>query len=269
MNTQNKLQFENKIVLVTGASSGIGKAAALEYARRGAQVIGVARSQKSGEELEVEAKNHHLNIEFFKADVSSEADVNALINHIETKYGRLDIAFNNAGISGVHAPIVNAEKKDWDHIISVNLTSNFLLMKAEVRLMLQKGNAGSIVNTSSIGGLTGASNLAAYAASKSGLIGLSKVVAMEYARLGIRVNVVVPGYTITPMTDKTSTIISNFEEHSKEATPMHRGADPLEVAHLALWLSSDEASFVTGQVVAADGGYLLNGMPLATKPEVN
>ena len=265
MNTQ---QFENKIVLVTGASSGIGKAAALEYAKRGATVIGVARNEKAGAALEQEAQAEQLKVDFFKADVSDEQEVDTLLAYIEEKYGRLDIAFNNAGISGVHAPIVNAEKKDWDHIISVNLTSNFLLMRAEVRLMLKKVNQGSIVNTSSIGGLTGASNLAAYAASKSGLIGLSKVVAMEYARLGIRVNVVVPGYTITPMTDKTATIISNFEEHSREATPMHRGAEPLEVAQLALWLSSDEASFVTGQVVAADGGYLLNGMPLAEKPTV-
>lgn len=265
--TQINTQFKDKVVLVTGASSGIGKAAALEYARRGAQVIGAASS--TGEELQQEAEKEKLEIEFYQADVSSEENVESLINHIAEKYGRLDIAFNNAGISGVHAPIVNAEKKDWDRIISVNLTSNFLLMRAEVRLMLKKGNSGSIVNTSSIGGLTGASNLAAYAASKSGLIGLSKVVAMEYARLGIRVNVVVPGYTITPMTSKTASILSNFEEHSREATPMHRGAEPIEIAHLALWLSSDEASFVTGQVVAADGGYLLNGMPLAEKPEVS
>lgn len=96
--------------------------------------------------------------------------------------------------------------------------------------------------------------------------GIGKAAALEYPPFGIRVNVVVPGYTITPMTDKTSTIISNFKQHSEDATPMHRGADPLEVAHLALWLSSDEASFVTGQVVAADGGYLLNGMPLTEKP---
>ncbi|AMW78812.1 hypothetical protein AMD27_07915 [Acinetobacter sp. TGL-Y2] len=261
----NSTQFKDQVVLVTGASSGIGKAAAIEYAKRGARVIGAARSIPK--ELEQEIQNLNLDIQFYKMDVSIEADVNTLVDSIVEKYGRLDIAFNNAGISGVHAPIVNAELKDWDNIISVNLTSNFLLMRAEVRQMLKQGS-GSIVNTSSIGGLTGASNLAAYAASKSGLIGLSKVVAMEYARLGIRVNVVVPGYTLTPMTDKTSTIISNFAEHSKEATPMHRGADPLEIAHLAIWLSSSEASFVTGQVVAADGGYLLNGMPLAEKPTV-
>ncbi|SPL71825.1 SDR family NAD(P)-dependent oxidoreductase [Acinetobacter stercoris] len=258
-------QFKDKVVLVTGASSGIGKAAALEYARRGAIVVGAARG--AAEELEALAKKEGLNISYLQADVSVEADVDHLVSTIVEKHGRLDIAFNNAGISGVHAPIVNAELKDWDRIIAVNLTSNFLLMRAETRQMLKQGS-GAIVNTSSIGGLTGASNLAAYAASKSGLIGLSKVVAMEYARFGIRVNVVVPGYTITPMTDKTSTIISNFKEHSEEATPMHRGADPLEVAHLALWLSSDEASFVTGQVVAADGGYLLNGMPLVEKPEI-
>ncbi len=258
-------QFKDKVVLVTGASSGIGKAAAIEYAKRGAIVVGAARS--SAEELEAQAKKEGVNIDYIQADVSVEADVDRLVSTIVEKYGHLDIAFNNAGISGVHAPIVNAELKDWDHIISVNLTSNFLLMRAETRQMLKQGH-GAIVNTSSIGGLTGAANLAAYAASKSGLIGLSKVVAMEYARFGIRVNVVVPGYTITPMTDKTSTIISNFKEHSEEATPMHRGAEPIEVANLAIWLSSDEASFVTGQVVAADGGYLLNGMPLVNKPEV-
>lgn len=262
----NNTQFKDKVVLVTGASSGIGKAAALEYARRGAKVIGVARG--SGQDFESDAKKEGLNVQYFEVDVSVEQEVNQLISTIVKDFGRLDIAFNNAGISGVHAPIVNAELKDWDRIISVNLTSNFLLMRAEVRQML-KQNSGSIVNTSSIGGLTGASNLAAYAASKSGLIGLSKVVAMENARFGIRVNVVVPGYTITPMTDKTSTVLSNFKEHSEEATPMHRGADPIEVAHLAMWLSSDEASFVTGQVVAADGGYLLNGMPLVEKPKVD
>ena len=260
-------QFKDKVVLVTGAASGIGKAAALEYARRGARVIGVDMNKVGGMELETEAQQSGLDIRFRLADISQEKEVDELINAIVTDYGRLDVAFNNAGISGVHAPIVHAKKKDWDHIIAVNLTSNFLLMRAEARQMLKQG-AGSIVNTSSIGGMTGAANLSAYAASKAGLIGLSKVVAMEYARFGIRVNVVVPGYTLTPMSSATSRIISNFEEHSREATPMHRGASPIEVAHLAIWLSSDEASFITGQVVAADGGYLLNGMPLVEKPVV-
>lgn len=266
MSNINNTQFRDQVVLVTGAGSGIGKAAALEYTRRGATVIGVDLNENSGAELVKSAEDENLHISFFRADVSSETEVDDLFIFIKQKFGKLDIAFNNAGISGVHSPIVNAQKEDWDRIISVNLTSNFLLMRAEVRQMLTQGK-GAIVNTSSIGGLTGASNLAAYAASKSGLIGLSKVVAMENARFGIRVNVIVPGYTITPMTDKTSTIISNFAEHSKEATPMHRGADPLEVAQLAIWLSSDEASFVTGQTVAADGGYLLNGMPLVEKPK--
>lgn len=259
--------FQNKVVLVTGAGSGIGKAAALAYAERGAQVIGADMNDAGGQALAQEAQSKGLLVRFVHADVSDEAEVDRLVANIVAQEGRLDVAFNNAGISGVHAPIVHALKKDWDRIIAVNLTSNFLLMRAEARQMLKQGS-GAIVNTSSIGGLTGAANLAAYAASKAGLIGLSKVVAMEYAPFGIRVNVVVPGYTITPMTDKTSTLISNFAEHSRDATPMHRGADPLEVANLALWLSSDEASFVTGQVVAADGGYLLNGMPLTEKPQV-
>jgi NAD(P)-dependent dehydrogenase (short-subunit alcohol dehydrogenase family) len=259
--------FQNKVVLVTGAGSGIGQAAALAYAERGAQVVGADMNDVGGQALAQEAQRKGLRVRFVHADVSVEEDVDRLVANIVAQEGRLDVAFNNAGISGVHAPIVHAEKKDWDRIIAVNLTSNFLLMRAEARQMLKQGR-GAIVNTSSIGGLTGAANLAAYAASKAGLIGLSKVVAMEYAPFGIRVNVVVPGYTITPMTDKTSTLISNFAEHSRNATPMHRGADPLEVANLALWLSSDEASFVTGQIVAADGGYLLNGMPLTAKPQV-
>ncbi|WP_284337157.1 SDR family NAD(P)-dependent oxidoreductase [Comamonas sp. NoAH] len=259
--------FQNKVVLVTGAGSGIGKAAALAYAERGAKVIGADLNDEGGQALVQEALQKGLYMRFQHADISLEDDVERLIGGIVSQEGRLDVAFNNAGISGVHAPIVHAEKKDWDRIIAVNLTSNFLLMRAEARQMLKQGS-GAIVNTSSIGGMTGAANLAAYAASKAGLIGLSKVVAMEYAPFGIRVNVVVPGYTITPMSDKTATIISNFAEHSRQATPMHRGADPLEVANLALWLSSDEASFVTGQIVAADGGYLLNGMPLTQKPEI-
>lgn len=259
--------FQNKVVLVTGAGSGIGKAAALAYAERGAKVIGADLNDEGGQALVQEALPKGLYMRFQHADISLEDDVERLIGGIVSQEGRLDVAFNNAGISGVHAPIVHAEKKDWDRIIAVNLTSNFLLMRAEARQMLKQGS-GAIVNTSSIGGMTGAANLAAYAASKAGLIGLSKVVAMEYAPFGIRVNVVVPGYTITPMSEKTATIISNFAEHSRQATPMHRGADPLEVANLALWLSSDEASFVTGQIVAADGGYLLNGMPLTQKPEI-
>lgn len=139
-------QFKDKVVLVTGAASGIGKAAALEYARRGARVIGVDMNKVGGMELETEAQQSGLDIRFRLADISQEKEVDELISAIVTDYSRLDVAFNNAGISGVHAPIVHAEKKDWDHIIAVNLTSNFLLMRAEARQMLKQG-AGSIVNT--------------------------------------------------------------------------------------------------------------------------
>lgn len=252
-------RFEDKVVIVTGASSGIGKVSALAFARAGAQVIVAARRIDEGEQTVKEIKDVGGEAIFIQTDVSKTQDVQTMIARAIATYGKLDCAFNNAGISG-DMPLPTAEhtEENWDNVMNINLKGVWLCMKYEIPEMLKQGR-GAIVNNSSIYGL-GASTVGnvPYAVSKHGVIGLTKTAAFEYAKQGIRVNAVCPGFTHSALMDLAlQSFPDALEKMLANDIPMGRIAAPEEIAHAVLWLCSDEASFVTGQALAPDGGWLV------------
>ncbi|MBP0013561.1 MAG: SDR family oxidoreductase [Roseofilum sp. SBFL] len=246
--------LENKIALVTGGSSGIGRATALAFAGKGAKVVIGSPQVKEGEEtveLIKEAGSEGL---FVKTDVTQAAEVESLVTQTVAMYGGLDYAFNNAGTEGVVRLAIEQGEEDWDLIINTNLKGVWLSMKYEIPQMLKQGT-GAIVNNSSALGLRGASNLAIYSASKHGIIGLTKSLALEHARDGIRINVVCPGAIETDMVNR---IVPNLEDKAamiEQLYPLGRIGLPEEIANTVVWLCSDEASFITGQSIVVDGGF--------------
>ena len=246
--------LENKVALVTGASSGIGRAIALGYASQGASVVVSDMNLAGGEETVRLIRSRGGKAMFASADVSNAGDCEEMVAVALAEYGRLDIACNNAGIGGDIAPTADYPVEGWNRVIGINLTGVFQCMKYEIPAMLRAGG-GAIVNIASILGAVGFANSPAYTAAKHGVIGLTQSAALEYAARGIRVNAVGPAFIHTPM-------ISALEEDraSREALiaqhPMGRLGEPGEVAALVLWLSSAQASFVTGAYYPVDGGYL-------------
>ena len=248
-------RLDGKVALVTGGASGIGRATALTFAREGAKLI-VADMQEDGGQQTV-----HMIAEqggtaiFVQTDVTQAAAVEALISQAVQTYGRLDCAHNNAGISGGGRALTAEYAEDtWHQVIAVNLTGVWLCMKYEIPQMLHQGG-GVIVNTASVAGLIGARGLAAYVASKHGVVGLTKTAALEYAHQGIRVNCVCPGVIHTPMTARG---LSDPERRRRiiASEPLGRVGTPEEVAEAVVWLCSDAASFVTGHTMTVDGGFV-------------
>jgi NAD(P)-dependent dehydrogenase (short-subunit alcohol dehydrogenase family) len=245
--------FKNKVVIVTGGSSGIGKATALLFAEKGAKVVVVDWIEN--EHTMKLIKDLGGETIFVKCDVSKDSAVKAMIEKTIATFGRLDFAFNNAGIEGTSAPVQDCTEENWDKTIGVNLKGIWLCMKYEIPEMLKQGK-GAIVNCSSVAGLVGFPGLPAYVASKHGVIGLTKTAALECAKLGIRINAVCPGVIQTPMIDR---LTGNNKEAIEQFTglePLARFGQPEEIATAVVWMCSDEASFLTGHAMAVDGGFV-------------
>jgi NAD(P)-dependent dehydrogenase (short-subunit alcohol dehydrogenase family) len=247
-------QLSGKVAIVTGASSGIGKATAILYAREGAKVVLSDIDEQQGNAAAEEIKETGADAAFVRADVSKPADMEELVNRTVELYGRLDVAFNNAGIGGEANPVGDMSIEGWNKVITVNLSSVFYSMKYQVQQMLRQGS-GAIVNNSSILGQVGFANSAAYVAAKHGVVGLTKNAALEYSGKGIRVNAVGPAFINTPLLTEAG-IDQNAKEMLARLHPIGRLGESEEVAELVLWLSSDKASFVTGSYYAVDGAYL-------------
>ncbi|TKB97655.1 SDR family NAD(P)-dependent oxidoreductase [Pedobacter cryophilus] len=244
--------MKNKTVIVTGAASGIGKATAELFAKQGASVV---LSDINEYEVEAVTKNIRYlggNASSFKADVSQPEEMKELVNFAVKAYGKLDIAVNNAGISGEIEPLIDLTIEDFQHVINVNLNSVFYGLKYQIPAMLKNGR-GSIINISSILGAVGFAGSSAYAAAKHGVVGLSQNAALEYSALNIRVNAVGPGFIDTPM---LKVLDNGIRSQIVALHPIGRFGKSEEVAELILWLGSDKASFVTGSYYPVDGGYL-------------
>jgi NAD(P)-dependent dehydrogenase (short-subunit alcohol dehydrogenase family) len=246
-------EYQNKVVIVTGGAYGIGRAAAMGFAQRGAKVAIADVDVKRGEETLRRIKDAGGDAFFVKTDVSSEADVKALVEKTVETYGKLDCAFNNAGIHKVFASMADFTAADWEEMINVNLKSVWLCMKYEIPQMLKQGK-GAIVNTSSAAGLVGAPSNPAYPASKHGVVGITKSTALEFARKGIRVNCVCPGPIRTGMNESLVAANPEMVKAMDQKVPMGRIGEPEEVAAAAMFLCSDEASYITGAALPVDGG---------------
>jgi NAD(P)-dependent dehydrogenase (short-subunit alcohol dehydrogenase family) len=247
-----------KSALITGGGSGIGRATALAFAREGALIAVADQSEENAAATVAQVNAAGGQAISIALDVTNATDVAAMIAKTVAAFGKLDCAFNNAGISGVHLGAVGLKAAEWseesfDRMIEVNLKSVWLCMKQEILQMLKQGGGGSIVNTASILGLVGTQTSTAYVAAKHGVVGLTKAGALEYAENGIRVNAVCPGYITTPMTDD---VMQRRGDQILSKVAMNRMGTPEEIAEMVVWLCSDRASFVTGVAYNVDGGYV-------------
>ena len=249
------MKYKNKIVLITGSGSGIGKAAALAFSKEGGTIIVSDINEINGLKTVSEIIKNNGKATFFKTDVSNFDMVKNLMDFIIEKYGRLDVAINNAGVGGDFAKITDITLESWDKTMSVNSSGVFYCIKTQIPLMLKQGK-GVILNTSSIAGIRGLPNAIAYSASKHAVIGITKTAAMEYAKNNIRINALCPVFTITPMFDPEAMdkLKDGISERLKASIPMKRFANVMEQVNTMLWLCSDEASFITGQAISVDGG---------------
>ncbi len=245
-----------KAVLVTGGASGIGRAAAEAFARDGARVVIADLAEDGGRTVVEKLRAGGAEAHFVRADVARAADVAALVAKTVSLYGRLDCAFNNAGIEGAVAPITDYPEDTFRRVLEVNVVGVFNCLRAELPQMLAQGR-GAIVNTASVAGLIGFGGLSAYIASKHAVLGLTKTAALENAKLGVRVNAVCPGVIQTPMLDRLATSAAGLVAGVTAVTPMARLGTPEEIAEAVVWLCSDAASFITGHALTVDGGYVI------------
>jgi NAD(P)-dependent dehydrogenase (short-subunit alcohol dehydrogenase family) len=253
-----KISFEDKVALVTGAASGLGLATAKAFAEAGASVVLADINQKQVEGAAKELAKKGYSTLAVTCDVSDDAQVEAMVKKTVATFGRLDAAYNNAGIQNVLAETADSSREDYDRVMAVNLRGVWACMKFELQVMREQGS-GAIVNCSSLGGLIGGNQRGIYHAAKHGVIGLTKSAALEYATRGIRVNDVCPGMIRTPMSDRMEAegqgpalkaMLDNF-------VPMKREGRPEEIANTVLFLCSDAASYITGQSISVDGGFVM------------
>jgi NAD(P)-dependent dehydrogenase (short-subunit alcohol dehydrogenase family) len=242
-----------KVAIITGGSSGIGRATAIAFAREGAKVAIASRREEEGEETVRLVKEAGSDGFFVKTDVAKAADVSAMVEKTVQQYGSLDYAFNNAGIEEAPTSLVEQTEETFDRIVNINIKGVWLSMKYQIPQMLKNGG-GVIVNTSSVGGLIGVPGVPIYVASKHAVLGLTKSAALEYAKQGIRINAVSPGAIETEMFDRFADD-PQMRGQMAAAHPVGRVGKAEEIASAVLWLCSDGASFVTGQTLTVDGGF--------------
>jgi NAD(P)-dependent dehydrogenase (short-subunit alcohol dehydrogenase family) len=250
-----RTELRGKVAIVTGGTSGIGRDTAVLFAKAGAKVVVAGRREAEGKETIDLIRAAGGDGLLVKTDVSRAADVRALVQKTVEKFGRLDVAFNNAGIEGSWSPIAEQSEEAWDSTIDINLKGVWLCLKYEIQQMLKQGGGGAIVNMASVAGFIGSAGAATYCASKHGVMALTKSAALETARSGIRVNVVCPAVIETPMGER----LWGAPEAKKFALGLHpigRFGKPEEIADAVVWMCSDGASFMTGQSLVLDGGFL-------------
>jgi NAD(P)-dependent dehydrogenase (short-subunit alcohol dehydrogenase family) len=251
--------MNGRVVLITGASSGIGRATAAAFATKGASVVVAARRQKELDSLVSEIEAQGGQATSVKTDVSASEDVERMVTHSIETFGRLDYAVNNAGIEGRLAGIVELSEEDWDTVLDTNLRGMFLCLKYEARAMLSTGNGGAIVNVGSVNSFLGFPSGAAYVTSKHGLIGLTTSVSAELAPQGIRVNLLCPGIIDTPMHRRLRGLLGDevYDTGVLPGVHLRRAGRPEEIARSIVFLCSDEASYITGTTLTPDGGFTL------------
>lgn len=247
-------RFENQVALVTGAAAGIGRATALAFAREGARVVVADLNGRDGMDTVAAIQRMGREARFIACDVSSHDQVRELVAGTVAAFGRLDHAFNNAGIEGVPAPLAESTDENWHRTIGINLSGVYFCLKEELAVMVRQGG-GTVVNCSSIAGLRGFGGIAAYAASKHGVLGMTKSAALDYAAQNIRVNAVCPGVIHTPMIDRFTQGDAAAAEQLAAGAPMKRMGRPEEIADAVLWLCQPGAGFVTGAEIVVDGGW--------------
>lgn len=253
-------ELRSKVSLVTGGTSGIGQDAAILFAKAGSKVVIAGRREREGRETVEKIRALGGEACFVKTDVSRAADVRTLVEKTVAEFGHLDIAFNNAGIDGEWVPIAQQSEENWDSTIDINLKGTFLCLKYEILQMMKQGTGGAIVNMASIAGHIGAAGAGAYCASKHGVMALTKTAALETARSGIRVNSVCPAVVETAMAER----LFGAPEVNKrvlEQHPIGRFGKTSEISEAVLWMVSDRASFMTGQSITLDGGFLAGPNP--------
>ena len=257
MHAEQQVQFDlsGRVALITGASSGIGRATTLAFARAGAITVGTGLDTEQGAETVRLLEDVGGTGVFIEADVTDLDQVVAAVKATVDAYGRLDFAFNNAGISGSLGRVADLSESEWQRVIDVNLTGVWRSMRAELPVMLAQG-CGAIVNCSSVLGLVAMAGSAAYVASKHGIIGLTKAAALEYAASGIRINAVSPGFVETPMIEQVIGSTAAAQAPLVALEPIGRLGQPDEIGRAVVWLCSDAASFVTGTSLVVDGGWI-------------
>jgi len=245
---------ENDVVVVTGGSSGIGERTAIEFATEGAQVVVADVDEAGGEETVATIDEEGGTARFVRTDVTDPEDARAMVEVAVDAYGGLDYAFNNAGIDGELLPVTDYSTDEWNRVVSVNLSGVFNCMQAELNRMQEQGSGGVIVNNASVLGKVGFANSSAYVAAKHGVLGLTKTAALENGETGVRINAVCPGFIDTELMRES--LDDEAIEEVKALHPVDRLGTKEEVADAVLWLCSDRASFVTGEALDVDGGYL-------------